>query len=272
MLCEEPTDIFLWCLQSFVLEKTGSSSPPQLLCPTFPFSLLPYFSFGHLFTRLKSTALFIPQVCIILIAFLWTFPTSKLYIFCDGRGQSSHNIQDTGASWVTPLQNGTLFSIPFLKIPSVHLALTSFELIFLGILNPEIVFPSWAAMVSLEPMMLYVKLGSPFQHIPHECSFSLVELSQPLYFPDEAEVLRLPWREIVLMELSMEISKQIEADYCWPSFYYSVSLAPLTFSRTPFPGVFLPAPGAIKLISSHPEGGNCNLPWTWLSWNSSLSN
>lgn len=122
------------------------------------------------------------KLFVILIAFLWTFPSPKLYPVCDGRGQNSHSIHDTGASWITQLQNGTLFSIPFLKIPNVHLALTSFEPILLRILNPEITFPSWVAMVSLEPMIIYLKLGSPFQHLPHEHWFPLVEFSQPLYF------------------------------------------------------------------------------------------
>lgn len=110
------------------------------------------------------------KLFIILIAFLWAFTSSKLYIFCDGRGKSSHNIHDTGVSWATQLQNGTLLSIVFLKIPSVHLALISFELI-LRILNPETVFPSWAAIVSLEPMIIHVNLDLPFSTSPTNINF-----------------------------------------------------------------------------------------------------
>lgn len=132
------------------------------------------------------------KLFIILIAFLWTFPSSKLYIFCGGRGQSSHNIRDTGPSWVMQLQNGTLFSIPFLKITSVHLALISFELLHLRILNPEIVFASWVATISLEPMIIHVKLGPPFSTSPININFLSLNFSQLLYFPDKAEVLRLP--------------------------------------------------------------------------------
>jgi len=42
---------------------------------------------------------------------------------------------------LTQLQNGILFSVPFLKILNGHLDLISCELILLEIVNPEIMFP-----------------------------------------------------------------------------------------------------------------------------------